>query len=316
VSIIIPTYERPQFLAKSLELISRQDYPNLEVIIVDDSKESFAGEFVVQNVKYIHLQNRITIGEKRNLAVTYATGEIIVHWDDDDFFREHRVTAQVAPILSGEVSMTVLEHHYYFYLPTRTFYVVKRASSWGPHFGTFVYHKRLWNSGLRYPDNSMAEDYAFAEEALQTGAQIRILNNEDGKHVYIRHYNTWDFNLADYDAQVVVVDRPSFFSEQDYDYYCALDVKPLSTPPKYYASDKIRWDRDELRPAWTDVATYPAYPSYKMYTLGLAAKVGIGVGVAGGVALIVLLGLAAYGYTQWKKKKEQGYIPINNTNFD
>lgn len=42
VSLIIPTYERREFLAKSLEFVERQDYPNLEVVIVDDSKEPLA----------------------------------------------------------------------------------------------------------------------------------------------------------------------------------------------------------------------------------------------------------------------------------
>jgi glycosyltransferase involved in cell wall biosynthesis len=97
----------------------------------------------LRKLTYTHLAERISIGAKRNLAVQQATGEIVVHWDDDDYFREHRISAQVAPIIRGEVDMTVLEHHYYYILPTQSFYVVKRAASWGPHFGTFVFRKVL-----------------------------------------------------------------------------------------------------------------------------------------------------------------------------
>jgi len=37
VSVIIPTHARAQFLTKAIELVGRQDYPNLEIVIVDDS---------------------------------------------------------------------------------------------------------------------------------------------------------------------------------------------------------------------------------------------------------------------------------------
>lgn len=105
-------------------------------------------------VRYFHLTERKTIGEKRNLAVSNALGDIIVHWDDDDFFRPHRISSQVGiifyeqerntmriysvliplvlpqvqPILDGEVDMTVLEHHLYLHAPNKAFYTVKRAS--------------------------------------------------------------------------------------------------------------------------------------------------------------------------------------------
>lgn len=55
--------------------------------------------FVVtqEGVTYVHVDGRRSIGEKRNIAVHHAKGNVIVHWDDDDFFREHRITTQVQP---------------------------------------------------------------------------------------------------------------------------------------------------------------------------------------------------------------------------
>jgi len=81
---------------------------------------------------------------------------------------------KVLPILNGEADMTVLEHHYYFHLPSKTFYTVRRPSSWGPHFATFAFRRAIFESGIRYPDNSMAEDYAFAEFALEAGYQYVV----------------------------------------------------------------------------------------------------------------------------------------------
>jgi len=313
VSVIIPTYGRPEFLKKAIELVRRQDYPNIEVVIVDDSPQPQADLPKDNNIKYIHLKSRVSIGEKRNVAVQNAKGQVVVHWDDDDYFREHRVSEQVAPILRGEVDMTVLEHHYYFHLPTQAFYTVKRASSWGPHFATFVYKKSLFDKGLRYPETSMAEDYAFAEFALKQGASIRVMSNEDGKHVYVRHQNTWEFDFNDYDAQIQEVERPSFFYKEDFDFYVTLKSGPVSKPSAHYASDLIKWDRPELHPTlksgnappyYPHYPKYPKYPHYKHKDdsgLSTAAKIGIGVGVAGGVALIIAIGIAGYFFLQWSK---------------
>jgi len=318
VSVIIPTHERPAFLLHALELISRQDYPNIEVIIVDDSEKPQTG-LNNGNVKYIHLTERVSIGQKRNIAVSNANGAVIVHWDDDDYFRDYRISAQVAPILSGAVDMTVLEHHFYLHVPSQTFYTVKRASSWGPHFATFVYRKAIFDSGVRYPDNSMAEDYAFAEIALNRGYTIEVMNNEDGKHVYVRHQNTWEFDFEDYDAQVTEVARPEFFSQKDFDFYITVEIRTVAKPPKHYASHLIQWDRSELHPrGMTDksgnLLAYPKYPNYKKKSddgLSKEAKIGIGVGVAGGVVLIVVIGIAAYFFFQWQKNRSAGYTRIN-----
>jgi hypothetical protein len=35
-------------------------------------------------IQYIQAQNGLTVGEKRNLALTMAKGELIAHFDDDD----------------------------------------------------------------------------------------------------------------------------------------------------------------------------------------------------------------------------------------
>lgn len=129
--------------------LSSPDYPNIEIVIVDDSETlvmdnpEMKSILIARNVRYIYLTERLSIGAKRNVAVENARGAIVVHWDDDDFFREHRISTQVAPILRGEANMTVLEHYYYFFLSNQAFYVVERPASWGPHFGTLIYAKVL-----------------------------------------------------------------------------------------------------------------------------------------------------------------------------
>ena len=98
VSVMIVTFERPEFLALALDNILQQDYPVHEVVVVDDGPEALTQDWRavgLGRVKYIHLPARMTIGAKRNVACAAATGDVVVHWDDDDYFHSSRLRLQV-----------------------------------------------------------------------------------------------------------------------------------------------------------------------------------------------------------------------------
>ena len=80
----------------------RQDYPDRELVIVDDSPD--AADALLPDlpedagrVVYLHRPGRRSAGEKRNLAVERSRGEVVVHWDDDDWSAPDRLTHQVEP---------------------------------------------------------------------------------------------------------------------------------------------------------------------------------------------------------------------------
>ena len=241
VSVVIPTFERPQLLRKALELIGRQSYPNIEVVIVDDS--AIAEDVSALSSKfplvYHHLSERSSIGAKRNLGVTLAKGAIIAHWDDDDYFRPHRLATQIWPLLQGS-DMTVLEHDTYLYLDTFTF---RKVEGLGPHYGTMVFWKKLFDSGIRYPDVSIGEDYAFVEYAANNGFNsVKILKNDDGKHVYVRQTtNTFATNVAGN-----IIPRPEWMSEEDATFFAGLAGNGFlnvgSPAPNLFTAPDLSWD--------------------------------------------------------------------------
>ena len=71
---------------------------------------------------------------------------------------------------------------------------------WGPHFGTLVYRRELFNKGVRYPDHSEAEDYGWAQQAVKAGARLRVVPTQvdasgEPLFVCVRHgSNTWAWN--------------------------------------------------------------------------------------------------------------------------
>ncbi len=202
VSCIMPTYNRRQFVPLSLRWFLSQDYPNKELLILDDGSDP-VGDIVegLPNVEYIRLDRRFSIGAKRNLACQRARGEIIAHWDDDDWYAPGRLYYQIGPILAGQADMTGLENAYILHLPDGIFWTThshlhRRMFVGNVHGGTIMFRKALLTQGMRYPEINLAEDAYLIQQALRSGRRLERLDN-NGTFVYIRHgQNAWQFEAG------------------------------------------------------------------------------------------------------------------------
>ena len=223
---MVPTNGRPEFIEHVLNAIRRQSYPAElinEVVVVDDSPPSLrvpmargtdATNATVVNLPGLKVvfvmpplhDGQLSVGAKRNLALSYATGEVMCHWDDDDFYGAERLREQVLPLMRGEAEVTVLEHQVTYFMVDDELYLAdfhwKAVPSWGPHFGTLTYWRALWEKGVHFTDNSEAEDYGFAQQAVeQMGARVVALpsvrpgplpNRDRVLFACVRHgSNTW-----------------------------------------------------------------------------------------------------------------------------
>ena len=106
ISCICPTANRGTLLARSVRYFQAQDYPNKELIILEDGAEMHAQRG--KGVIYHYSMGHLSIGTKRNLACQMAHGEIITHWDDDDYYGPGRLSYQAAPLLDGNAEVSAL----------------------------------------------------------------------------------------------------------------------------------------------------------------------------------------------------------------
>lgn len=86
ISVVIPTYNRKGLLRCCLEAVTRQDYPDYEVIVVDDGSTDGTGEMVQREfpqVRYIRQEPNRGPAAARNRGIEAATGEIAAFTDDD-----------------------------------------------------------------------------------------------------------------------------------------------------------------------------------------------------------------------------------------
>src|SRR5262249_22793780 len=110
VSCIMPTADRRLFVSQAIRYFLRQDYPRCELIVVDDGVDAVADAMPPDpRIRYVRLDGKHTVGAKRNLACTEARGEIIVHWDDDDWMAHWRLSYQVANLLQEQADICGLE---------------------------------------------------------------------------------------------------------------------------------------------------------------------------------------------------------------
>ena len=54
VSVVCPTYNRPQYLPTAIRCFFQQTYLNKEMIIVDDGDEAYCSIPVDERIRYIH----------------------------------------------------------------------------------------------------------------------------------------------------------------------------------------------------------------------------------------------------------------------
>ncbi|GAC1625944.1 MAG: hypothetical protein NVS4B9_17440 [Ktedonobacteraceae bacterium] len=200
ISCIMPTKNRREFVAQALYYFEQQDYPNKELIVVDDG-DDLVVDLVSQHpsARYLAPQYAHTVGVKRNIACEAAQGDIICHWDDDDWYAPTRLSYQVAPLLAGEADVTGL--HFQAVLD------IRHMRGWrcvdapttlsgvdGMHYGTAIYRKQLWMNRARFRDSVEGDDGSgFVRKLINSGASVQTLPCA-GQHVYIRHgRNIWKY---------------------------------------------------------------------------------------------------------------------------
>jgi glycosyltransferase involved in cell wall biosynthesis len=88
LSVVLPTYNRCNFVEKAIEKILNNNYSDLELIVVNDCSTDKTNDLLSQykqdNIKIINLnENSGTVSIPRNIGISYCTGEYISHADDD-----------------------------------------------------------------------------------------------------------------------------------------------------------------------------------------------------------------------------------------
>jgi glycosyltransferase involved in cell wall biosynthesis len=229
VSCLMPTFERPGFLQQAIRLFLQQDYPRLELIVVDDSPASAAELIPIsERIRYFRIQPRASLGAKLNLALEQCSGEIVAHWDDDDWYAPGRISYQVNALLQEKAELCCIHPERVYDASTGKFWTCAPEcyQSWLAYGGvigaTMVYPRRLYEEGIRHPDFSLSEDDEFARRMIEHGGKL-ITPPAHRLFVYIRHPRTTAPGFKNFDSAFWRrEDMPDFFDDDDRRFYAEL----------------------------------------------------------------------------------------------
>lgn len=105
VSVVLPTYKRPDFLDRAIASIFEQTHRHWELIVVDDNNEldeyrldtqafmqRFAGD---ARVRYVQHSRNLGGAAARNTGISDARGDFVAFLDDDDEWHPGKLQAQL-----------------------------------------------------------------------------------------------------------------------------------------------------------------------------------------------------------------------------
>jgi glycosyltransferase involved in cell wall biosynthesis len=123
VSIIIPTYNRAEFLHTAIASILNQTFQDFEVIIVDDASQDHTPDIIrtlpAERIRYIRHKCNKGGSAARNTGIANASAGYIAFLDDDDEWLPDKLRQQVE-ILDRSSPRTGVVYTGYFYIDRNT----------------------------------------------------------------------------------------------------------------------------------------------------------------------------------------------------
>lgn len=101
VTVITPTYNRADYLIETIESVLKQNYPNIEYIVLDDGSKDNTSEILEKYGNQIVWDRHPNMGEARtvNKGLSMAHGDIVGIVNSDDPLLPGAVTAAVEALL-------------------------------------------------------------------------------------------------------------------------------------------------------------------------------------------------------------------------
>jgi glycosyltransferase involved in cell wall biosynthesis len=159
----MPTYNRRQFAIRSISYFLKQDYPNKQLVIIDDGSDHIPDVVPDEGlIKYIRLGDKTSVGKKRNLAVEASRGDIILHWDDDDWHARYRIRYQVENLLEKDAEICGINRLLFFDIRTKQLWLYDypaQRKRWLAG-GALCYRKSFWQK-RKFADVNIGEDTRF-----------------------------------------------------------------------------------------------------------------------------------------------------------
>jgi glycosyltransferase involved in cell wall biosynthesis len=225
VSILIPAYNAERYIKAALDSALMQDYPNFEVVVVDDGSKDKTWEIIQTytdpRVRAIRQENQ-GITPARNRLFKEAKGDYIAYLDCDDIYLQGRISEPVAFLESHpEYALTYCEPIYFFDgQPDKLYRHSFKLYSGDEVFPALLEHQFITNTTITFrrevydklggynPETGIVEDWEYFIRMVRNGYKIALLNED-----LVRFRLRWDSN-TNFARQVEIKDSQVKIFEQ------------------------------------------------------------------------------------------------------
>jgi len=197
VSVICPTFQRANRHASLYEVFRAQTYPHRDLWILDDDTET-PSPFFAQlgqkdpRVHYRHVKERLCTGYKRNALIQESTGSIIVHFDDDDWYRTSYIDSMVAKLVASNADLVKLGT-WNVHRQKDGHRWTERSRSPGDMWGygfSYVYRRHV-ATRIKFPNLYCGEDMMFVTALMHVGMKaVLVMDNPEWVEHLIHGSNT------------------------------------------------------------------------------------------------------------------------------
>ncbi|WP_166745566.1 glycosyltransferase [Sphingomonas naasensis] len=185
----MPTADRRRFVPAAIAQFLAQQRDDAELVILDDGADSVTDLIPGDpRIRYFREEQRRVLGDKRNRLCDLARGEIIVHWDDDDWHAPDRLDRQLAALDASGADIVGLA--------AVTFLADDGARAWDYRWGgrqrwvygaSLAYRRDYW-ARRRFPAIPSGEDTRFVLDARD--AQVQAMADGEWLIARVHHANT------------------------------------------------------------------------------------------------------------------------------
>jgi hypothetical protein len=181
ITVIIPVYNSEQFIGEAVNNVLSQNYPAIELIIVDDGSTDRTRSIIEQmphDIRYFHQPNAGP-ASARNRAIKDASGEFIAFLDADDLWPENNLRLLVAEMISDPAAEVVRGYAQLFrHIGNgKVEYLGNPKDSFSDYIGAGLYRRSVFQkTGLFDPVLKFGEDTDWFNRAREMKVNIKRLD--------------------------------------------------------------------------------------------------------------------------------------------
>lgn len=113
VTVMIPTFNQQAYIREAIDSALAQTYPNLEIIVGDDSSTDRTAEIVakINDPRLKCVFNKCNLGRVanyRNILYTHATGDYVINLDGDDYFTDVNFISNAVEIIANDSEVLIV----------------------------------------------------------------------------------------------------------------------------------------------------------------------------------------------------------------